>query len=220
MPAFQEHQLECRLFIGNAVRQTVVECRRADMQEHFSPIRRLGMNGPIERMRLEETMSPYYTRHLFYKALLLAVLLGIALSGCTPRVPRLRIINEGPTTIKNLVVLFPQDKIAFGDVPAGTATAYKDVPNGVYQYSAYRFDRDGRPVFQPVIDWMGEVPMSGNSFSYTVDFVPSADNSRFTVELMKVERDDCMLQHRCLVPLSTARKRENLETCHLFQSSD
>jgi hypothetical protein len=69
-------------------------------------------------------------------------------------------------------VVFPEEEIAFGDVPAGATTGYLDVPQGVYAYAAYRLVVDGEQVTQPVIDWVGEEPLEGKAFTYTIDYDP------------------------------------------------
>ena len=131
-------------------------------------------------------MSNDHHSNLVCKVFLLAALM--VLSGCnlqSAEVPRLRITNNGSVPINNLVVIFPQDRIEFGNIPAGTTTDYKDVPNGVFSYAAYQFDVDGETITQPVIDWVGESPMSGILFTYTIDFDPGA-----RIQLIHVKNDD------------------------------
>lgn len=100
--------------------------------------------------------------------------------------PQLRLINQGSTAFKQLTVLFPQDRIAFGDIPAHATTAYKPVPHGVFGYAAYSLVVNGKKIIVRVIDWVGEKPMRGNAFTYTIKFVP---NQRRIVELVKVTKD-------------------------------
>ena len=138
-------------------------------------------------------MSKYHHRPLVRKVFLLTALWGIVLSGCSSpstEVPRLRIMNNGSVPINNLVVLFPEDSIEFGDVPAGTTTEYEDVPNGVFSYAAYQFEVDGQVVTQPVVDWVGESPMSGILFTYTIDFDPTRANTADRIRLIDVKNDD------------------------------
>ncbi len=134
-------------------------------------------------------MSNDLRSNLVRKVFLLTALLGIISSGCNLRsaeVPRLRITNTGSVPIKNLVVLFPEESIEFGDLPAGTTTEYKDVPNGVFSYAAYQFEVDDEVITQPVIDWIGESPMKGTLFTYVIDFDP--DGAR--MQLIEVRNDD------------------------------
>lgn len=103
--------------------------------------------------------------------------------------PRLRIANVGSTPILRLTVLFPEDRISFGDIPVGATTQYKEVPNGVYRYAAYSLGIDGAIVTQPVIDWVGEQPMGGNAFTYALDVDPRRPQFG-VVQLVSVTRDD------------------------------
>ena len=75
-------------------------------------------------------------------------------------------------------------KITFGDVAVGATTKYMDAPHGVYSYAAYRLEADGALITQPVIDWVGEVPMEGESYTYSL----AVDGHR--VELVGVTRDN------------------------------
>ncbi len=123
---------------------------------------------------------------------ILLAALSAVIASCSPastRTPGLRITNSGSTPILDLIVLFPEDRVVFGDIPAGGTTDYQDVPNGVYAYAAYQFEIDGRTITQPVIDWVGEVPLEGQRFTYTID----ADTSRpelQIVRLISVTQDD------------------------------
>ena len=131
--------------------------------------------------------------NLVLKLSLLTAVWAIVLSGCNLRaadVPSLRIINNGSVPIKNLVVLFPQDRIEFGDVPAGITTEYKEAPNGVFRYAAYQFEVDGQLVTEPAIDWIGESPMNGILFTYTIDFDPNRTNTGDRIRLIEVTNDD------------------------------
>ena len=76
--------------------------------------------------------------------------------------------------MKDLVVIYPRDEIGFGDVRAGATTEYRTVPEGVYGYSAFRYEQGGRLLTQPVIDWMGEVPMMYGSYTYEISVEQSA----------------------------------------------
>jgi hypothetical protein len=104
---------------------------------------------------------------------------------------RLRVVNTGGEDIKNLTVGFPKGRIEFGDIPAGSTTAYREAPDGVYGYASYRFKIDGRLATQPVIDWVGELPMVGKSFTYTLELGPSSYPSlRRMVQLVEVTVDE------------------------------
>jgi len=138
-------------------------------------------------------MSKHCRIDLVYKLLLLTPLWAIALSGCNSssvEVQRLRITNQGSIPIKNLVVLFPHDRIEFGDVPAGTTTEYKEVSSGVFRYAAYQFEVDDRVVTEPAVDWIGESPLNGILFTYTIDFDPHRTTTGDRVRLIEVKNDD------------------------------
>ncbi|NMB67253.1 MAG: hypothetical protein GYA20_00640 [Chloroflexi bacterium] len=82
---------------------------------------------------------------------------------------RLRIINQSNVSLINLVVIFPNERIEFGDVPAGSETEYLPFPEGVYRYAAYEVTIDGVKYEQPVVDWVGESPIHGKDITYTLD---------------------------------------------------
>jgi hypothetical protein len=117
-------------------------------------------------------------------ALYIAALLILSSCGWGSDSAQLRITNLGDTPIRNLTVLFPKDQVAFGDIAVAESTVYREVPHGVYRYAAYRFEVDGGLVTQPVIDWVGEVPMDGESFTYGL----ALDDRG--VELVSVTRDN------------------------------
>ena len=91
--------------------------------------------------------------------------------------------------MRSLTVLFPDSQTAFGDVAVGATTAYRTVARGVFRYAAYRLDIDGEIVTQPVIDWVGESPMEGRSFTYTID-VDFRRPRLQTIQLVRVMREE------------------------------
>jgi hypothetical protein len=136
------------------------------------------------------------------------LIFSLVLSGCfsgirTPRPPeppvidqpydasrgaQLRIINKGSAYIHNLTVIFPENNIAFGDVPAGATTDYRLVSNGVYNYAAYRYFQNGQEITQPVIDWVGENPRAGKLFTYVIQYDPSKPKPE-QIQLIEVRND-------------------------------
>jgi hypothetical protein len=90
--------------------------------------------------------------------------------------PRLRITNNSSETIQGLVVIFPDQRIEFGDVPGGATTQYMPAPKGVYNYAAYEYTLNGEKVTQPVIDWVGESAKTQGSFTYVLAFNPTQPN--------------------------------------------
>ncbi len=107
--------------------------------------------------------------------------LALALDVASPAIPtapipseqKLRILNQSSLPIRNLTVIFPDDRIDFGDVAAGALTDYKIVLHGAYRYAAYNAEIEGKTYQQPVVDWVGEAPMNGNAFTYVLDVNPS-----------------------------------------------
>ncbi len=123
------------------------------------------------------------------------VILGLSLSqimiscsifGSSPA--QLRVTNAGSVPIQNLIVLFPEEKIEFGNIPPGDTTEYKRVAKGVYNYAAYSFDLGEINIGQPVIDWMGEKPLEGKTFTYVVDLDPNREQM-LMLRLQEVRRD-------------------------------
>jgi hypothetical protein len=100
----------------------------------------------------------------------------------------LRIVNSGTSAVRNLTVVFPDSQVPFGDVQAGETTEHREVANGVYRYAAYRLEIDSELVSQPVIDWVGERPMDGVAFTYTIDVDPGRPRYQW-VRLLNVSRD-------------------------------
>ena len=47
--------------------------------------------------------------------------------------PLLRLTNVGARDIQGLSVLFPDERVEFGDVPAGSTSTYRTVNKGVYR---------------------------------------------------------------------------------------
>ena len=96
--------------------------------------------------------------------------------------------SELSTPINGLRVSFPDEIINYGDVPAGATTGYVDVPAGVYQYSAFRFQYNGAEVRQLVDDFVGEVPMKGHRFTYTLEFVDLPDDPIIAIRSVSKDR--------------------------------
>ena len=106
-----------------------------------------------------------------------------------PQSATLRVINSGPNAVRSLTVLFPESQTPCGDIAASDGTSYRPVAGGVYRYAAYRFDIDGEIVTQPVIDWVGELPMEGRAFTYIID-VDYRRPRLQTIQLVRVMRNE------------------------------
>ena len=137
-------------------------------------------------------MPSFYHGHLPIRICLVAIFgfLVISCNSQSTQYYRLRITNHGSYPIKSLIVIFPQDRISFGNLPAGATTEYKDVPHGVFQYAAYNFDVDGKLMTQPVIDWVGENPVQGTLFTYIIDFDPSREKTGNRIQLLELKTDN------------------------------
>ena len=111
-----------------------------------------------------------------------AMLAGAVVCGCagssptppsptttSPVTPTLRLVNSGSLSLSGLVVIFPDERVEFGEVAAGSTTTYRSFRRGVYRYAAYQTRLGDRIVNQPVIDWVGEEPMNGDAFTYTIE---------------------------------------------------
>ena len=108
----------------------------------------------------------------------------------TSSMQKLRIINQSNIPLHNLVVVFPDERIEFGDVPGGATTEYRDVPQGVYRYAAYNVEVNGQSYEQPVVDWVGETPLQGENFTYTLDVDPARwQTEGQVIQLVKVSTD-------------------------------
>lgn len=121
------------------------------------------------------------------------IALAAAVAACSnltsPTDARLRVLNSGAVAINGLVILFPASAVTFGIVPAGTTTTYLQVPNGVYAYGAFQFIVDGILIRQPVVDWVGESPLDGRAFTYSLELVTSPSGGSM-IRLTKVSREE------------------------------
>ena len=108
----------------------------------------------------------------------------------TSPMQKLRIINQSDIALHNMVVRFPDERIEFGDIPGGTTTDYRDVPQGVYRYAAYDVEVNGQSYEQPVVDWVGETPMPGENFTYIIEVDPARwQTEGQVIQLVQVSTD-------------------------------
>jgi WD40 repeat protein len=119
-----------------------------------------------------------------------------SLSSISP-MQKLRIINQSNILLHNLVIVFPDERIAFGNVPGETTTAYRYVPQGVYRYAAYNVEVNGQKYEQPVVDWVGETPMQGENFTYIID----VDPRRWQTESQVIQLVNVSIDQLVEVPL-------------------
>jgi hypothetical protein len=103
---------------------------------------------------------------------------------------KLRIHNSSPYPLHDLTVIFPQERISFGDVPAWATTSYRDVPHGVYAYAAYEVVLEGKSISQAVVDWLGENPLPGETFTYRILVDPDLYSRNQAIQLVQVTQDE------------------------------
>lgn len=126
-----------------------------------------------------------------------------SLAGCSATVPTaaspvstqpagslqtLRVTNTGSRGIDGLIVIFPDKRVGFGDLAAGDTTTYHAVGRGVFRYAAYEHRVGASTVTQPVIDWVGEMPMPGQAFTYSIEAFENAAGG-VTISLVSTARD-------------------------------
>ena len=100
----------------------------------------------------------------------------------------LRVTNAGARSIEGLTVIFPDERVAFGDVAVGSTTTYRGVSKGVFRYAAYEYRVGASTVSQPVIDWVGEEPMPGQAFTYALEAVEGPPRG-VNIRLLSTTRD-------------------------------
>ena len=86
----------------------------------------------------------------------------------------------------DFTVLFPEDRVAFGDIRPKTITPYVRVPHGVGSYAAFSFMFNGAPVRQRVMDFATWKRLSGMAFTYHIGISPEG---RPYVNILDVTKD-------------------------------
>jgi heat shock protein HslJ len=84
----------------------------------------------------------------------------------------LRITNGNPFPLDRVVVILPDERIDFGSLASGETSDYQEARYGVYAYAAFEVAFDGQTIEQPVVDWVGEYPLPGESFTYVLSIDP------------------------------------------------
>jgi hypothetical protein len=107
----------------------------------------------------------------------------------TPQEQQLRVHNASRYAIQALTVRFPEDNILIGSLPPNATSDYFRVPHGVYPYAAYHLVYDDQVVDQPVVDFMGETPLDGVAFTYTIDILPSNPYLQ-VIQLIAVKKEE------------------------------
>jgi hypothetical protein len=112
----------------------------------------------------------------------------VPVAGTGAPAAHLRVTNVGTLNLSGLTVLFPDERLEFGDIPAGSSTNYQLASKGVYRYAAYQYRHHGSVITQPVIDFVGEVPMPGQAFTYSIELTGEAPPS-MRIRLVATTRD-------------------------------
>lgn len=120
--------------------------------------------------------------------LAVALLLAACSRSTDPSSALLRVHNAGTIELLDLRVIFPDTAVSFGAVATGATTDYRLVPGGVYRYAAFSFTHQGAGVGQPVDDWVGEVPLEGRRFTYTLQLMTTAQGQP-GIAILSVAKD-------------------------------
>ena len=124
------------------------------------------------------------------RALVKSLLVALALAGCSvlgPDAAALRVYNAGTEALGDLTLFSPGSEVSFGSIAPGAWSEYRVMPGGVYPYSAFEFTYNGTRVSQPVTDFVGESPMKGSRFTYTLSLTTSGTTA--WINITSVVRD-------------------------------
>jgi hypothetical protein len=113
-------------------------------------------------------MAAIQSAYVRAQRMLVTAVVLLACANCGRNEAKLRIYNDGPVSLEELTVLFPDDEVRFRDVAVRSATPYVTVKHGVGPYAAFKFVSKGVPVQQNVVDFVGWKPIKGAAFTYRV----------------------------------------------------
>ena len=99
--------------------------------------------------------------------------------------PALRVVNVGTASITGLKIGFPRETVAFGDLASGATSSYRTV-QAVYPYGALEGVTGGQLYRQTVIDYIDQLPMVGEVFTYRVEAPPGSTG---LLRVVRVTRD-------------------------------
>lgn len=81
----------------------------------------------------------------------------------------IRIANNSSFTFDRVDVVFPEDEVSYGGIPAGGRTDYRKV-SVAYRYAYVEVEVNGhQSVIQP-IDYVGEETLDGGRYTYALNF--------------------------------------------------
>ncbi len=102
-------------------------------------------------------------------------LLIAAVTGCSSIVGsdvEIRFRNASALDLHDFVYQSGGEPLVFARIPAGTTTAYRLVDRS-YSYGFIEFRVDTLRYVQQPIDYVGETPLSGGQYTYTITVDPS-----------------------------------------------
>jgi hypothetical protein len=97
----------------------------------------------------------------------------LALPGCdSPFGPQgdvaIRIANNSSFAFERVDVVFPEDEVSYGAVPAHRTTGYRGVETA-YRYAYIEVVIDGEELVIQPIDYVGETPLEPGHYTYALN---------------------------------------------------
>ena len=85
--------------------------------------------------------------------------------------PEIRVRNTSATRLENVRVQSGgSGDETFGDIPAGAATAYREM-SGAYHYGWIRARAEMQDVELRPVDYVGETPLGAGRYTYALDLI-------------------------------------------------
>lgn len=81
--------------------------------------------------------------------------------------PEIRLSNSSQQNFKNVIVDTGTGEVSFGDLDAGTNTAYKKFSKA-YRYAFIKLQIDGQTYTLQPIDYVGESPLKDGRYAYQI----------------------------------------------------
>lgn len=80
----------------------------------------------------------------------------------------IRIANNSSFAFQRVDVVFPEDEVSYGAVPAHGATSYHSVETA-YRYAYIEVQVDGEELIIQPIDYVGETPLEPGRYTYALN---------------------------------------------------
>ena len=113
---------------------------------------------------------------------LLFVTLALACETIVSTTPvEVRVANASSQIMEEVLVAFPDDEVAYGDVGPGEATGYRTVSRA-YRYAYVRTVVGGDTLVLQPIDYVGESLLAGGRYTYRLDLF---EGRSLTLELVR-----------------------------------